>query len=274
MTKVNSNEEDWQSIGYGKYFEYQPNVPGIFHLKAVVVEKGSSEYQPGKEYTLKDKSSSVHVLEYVRQYDLNKSLNENRVASALKKGFAGCFGVVEKRIDKLFVEKAASRLGDSSFARQSTMKESDLNHLKRGAPFSKDIKRTVTDLPRSGSFKCNIFVFIISDYIYEVNLAMNQDSSYRIDVKHLYDKDTGYDEYVIPLVYMIRNRNITINNWKFVTKEIKTKPEPGWLVMNNKHIGILDYDGTWINASSSYGIARNFHLFEDREKIVGFRKPR
>ena len=98
--------------------------------------------------------------------------------------------------------------------------------------------------------KCNIFVFAVA---YEERILI-----------HLKDREftvagmpTGLEFYKSPPTvkeWMDSSEKIETTpapNWAWLKVEATTLPEPGHVVMDDAHMGILDYDGSWISAGPS-----------------------
>ena len=98
--------------------------------------------------------------------------------------------------------------------------------------------------------KCNIFVFAVA---HEERILI-----------HLKDREftvagmpTGLEFYKSPpTVKEWRDSNEKIEttpapNWTWLKVDATMQPEPGHVVMDDVHMGILDYDGSWISAGPS-----------------------
>ncbi len=88
-----------------------------------------------------------------------------------------------------------------------------------------------------GVWKCNIFVYAVA---------------YDVGIKLKLIKRTFYDS--PPLVKEWNNHQFEIvaypyPNWNFLNVNF---PEPGFIINDSEHMGILDYDGTWISAGEFY----------------------
>ena len=171
---------------------------------------------------------------------------------------------VPNSTDSRLQKKAADFVGVYRFPFQKKMVAAAYPHAKSAsAAFAKAAK---IDLSKYGAVqpegdyegrnKCNIFVFVVS---------------YEAGVKNeLLERGYKY----VPFVSGYYTSPTTVSEWK-AESVVKcaptpfwivslTNPEPGQIVLGHSHMGVLDYDGFWINAGTSR-VHKNLFLSQEEK---------
>ncbi len=162
---------------------------------------------------------------YERKEDLRWSENQ----SFLLAGAPDFVGIVENKNQITLVENAHTLIGSARYSKAN--KITVKNVAPPYIPPSQDFE---------GKPKCNIFV-------YEQAGASNMHVAAR-----LYNPTFGQPYYIAPLVADWKNSTYKINshNGQWIYLDTSKTPQPGFIVTAKLHMGIIDYDGTWINAGT------------------------
>lgn len=146
-------------------------------------------------------------------------------------------GVTDMQVQIDLVKEAFTHLGSTEYAKSSALKP----------PLGYGM--TPDKLTYEGSYKCNIFVFMQAN---KVGATVP-----------VYKYERGTKIWAPPAVAELKNETISLtnkNNTEWTWLDVRSAlPEPGWVVISNAHCGILDYDGSWINAGRD-NVNKKVHL--------------
>ena len=226
---------EWSNISEqatGKKFEYTTETGGIFQVKAVITNGGEHEYKRKKDAPYGANWRGVY--------------NEN----VLSKGKPDFVGVVDEQWQIDLRDEAVSFLGITDYALTKSIR------VYRGGPNA-----------RPGADKCNIFV-------YHRCVA----AGFPVPLAHSYERRFGLGiVHVPPLANQWGNEwagsSFPIAGWIFLSNS--AMPQPGFIVIRtgnsgSGHMGILNYDGSWINAGPT-NVNQAIHLSTGYQPAV-FRK--
>lgn len=208
---------EWLNISAqatGTKFEHPTAESGIFQVKAIISNGGEHEYKRKKD----------------APHGANKDgvFNEN-----LRKGKADYIGVVDAQWQIHIRNQAFAKLGQATWAQSATLTAAQIG-------FGVD----VDFIAAAGSDKCNIFVFMQAN-------AAGATVPTRTWRDYLIDIPPWIDRNIAPTADEWDDSGATATTWTWLPTT--TFPQPGYVVsrtsiIGTTHIGIIDYDGTWINA--------------------------
>lgn len=185
--------------------------------------KGSIALEPGI-YKIQ-----ATINEKVFSYERKSDVPHNDKKSFLLTGASDSVGVVEDQRQINLVNLAYSQLGSVRYAQSTAITVKNVL-----GPFIS------SSLTFAGEPKCNIFTYE------QVN-----DCKMHVSAR-LYEPLNPFkdDYYIAPLVSDWKNsafKMVSANGYWLYLNTTET-PQPGFVVTANLHMGIIDYDGTWINA--------------------------
>ncbi|WP_411826111.1 hypothetical protein [Luteolibacter sp. AS25] len=223
--------------GKGSKFEHTTAVGGIFQLR---IEIGGS------------------YIEFIRDKDAPNIAGSNGIDNTkLKEGEQDFVGVVSKANQITIRDTALAKLGSKAWAKSAS--------ITVGYGVDPTLKF-------AGSWKCNIFVFMMSNAS-GVNVPTRNWRDYVIGIPPYVDRA------VPPGANDWYNPTFAIPTW---TSQASTSfPEPGWAAIHQyaasnqpggAHIGLLDYDGTWINAGQN-DVNKSIHITDAAYQSTNYRKP-
>lgn len=162
---------------------------------------------------------------YERKEDLRWSENQKFLLA----GSPDFIGVVENKNQITLVENAHALIGSARYSKANKIT------VKNVAP-----PYILPSQNFEGQPKCNIFV-------YEQAGASNMHVAARIHKPVL-----GQPYYIAPLVADWKNSTckISSHNGQWIHLDTSKTPQPGFIVTAKRHMGIIDYDGTWMNAGT------------------------
>ena len=210
----------WTAFGAnatGTKFEHLTTAGGIFQVKALINGAGEHEY--------KRRNDAPHGANSAGTY------NEK-----LRKGELDFVGVVDKDIQIPIRNQAMVLLGSAAYAKSGSLL------VGFGVDPTLDFRE---------SWKCNIFVFQVSNFM-SLPVGTKTWRDYRFGVPPYTDRQ------VPPGANDWYNSAFSIPSWIWVASS--ALPQPGYVaihqhtsdpVSGGAHMGVLDYDGTWINAGAT-----------------------
>jgi hypothetical protein len=227
--------------GKGTKFEHTTTEPGIFRIRAKITTGGTTQ-----EY------------EYIRKKDAPHATNSSGVYNEkLRKGKSDFVGITETDIQIAVRNQALSNLGSTAYAKAAAFKP-----VGYGVDPTLDFK---------GSWKCNIFVF-----------RMANGAAATVPTKNWRDYQIGLppwvDRAVPPAANDWYNAGYAIGSWAHMGAS--PMPQPGFTAIHQHtsiaigggaHIGILDYDGTWINAGKN-DVNKSIHVTDGDYQPTNFRR--
>ena len=215
----------WQSIGQGPEINYTPPSGGIFQVKAAVVTASGSN-----DYFYVRKQDALNATDSLKNYQL-----------ADKAGQPDYFGVVDDAWQIGVRNAAHACLGSTAYAEGTPLL------LYAGGPTLAGAHG-----PFKGKDKCNAFVYKQATAGgAPVPLSNNAHPwLHNIGITYLYP----------PSAYDWWNSTYAVSGWSGSIQNASAFPEPGYVVAGphqeppasqpHGHCGILDYDGSWINAGT------------------------
>ena len=225
--KQNGTTADWADVpGEGLELDFTTNTSGIFQAKAVVTVSGGEPL----EFPL------------IRKSDVPAphGTNSNDVYNeSLRAGKPDYFGVTDTELQIMILASAHNWLGrtDYSFASNRGM-DGEADWTWRNQP------------------KCNLFVF---DRCSNVGAVLPTFSTWTSTYPPV-AKDDWFNE-------PAKNVNMIGSGWH--QKSYSEMPQPGWIVssgggggVGHGHVGVLDYDGTWISAGTK-NVNKSVHLSDE-----------
>ena len=231
----------WTAFGAnatGTKFEHVTTAGGIFQVKALI--NGASEH------------------EYKRRNDAPHGANSaGTYNEKLRKGELDFVGVVEKDIQIPIRNQAMVLLGSAAYAKSGSLL------VGFGVDSTLDFR---------GSWKCNIFVFQVSNFM-SLPVVTKTWRDYRFGVPPYTDRQ------VPPGANDWYNSTFSIPSWIWVASS--ALPQPGYVaihqhtsdpVSGGAHMGVLDYDGTWINAGATR-VNKSIHVSDASYQPTNYRKP-
>ena len=231
----------WTAFGAnatGTKFEHLTTAGGIFQVKALINGAGEHEY--------KRRNDAPHGANSAGTY------NEK-----LRKGELDFVGVVDKDIQIPIRNQAMVLLGSAAYAKSGSLL----------VGFGVD-----PTLDFGGSWKCNIFVFQVSNFM-SLPVGTKTWRDYRFGVPPYTDRQ------VPPGANDWYNSAFSIPSWIWVASS--ALPQPGYVaihqhtsdpVSGGAHMGVIDYDGTWINAGATR-VNKSIHVSDASYQPTNYRKP-
>ena len=236
----------WQDIpGEGPELDYTANTSGIFQAKAILTVAGG---QPQELLLIREKDAP------------HADDSEGTVEDFHKKGAEDYFGVADTDWQIAVRDAALSNLGSTYYKNQGEC-------VVQGS--------TVAPNP---SNKCNIFIYHkCGDGGAPVPLTRGGLPGFRTGPPlaiDFWNDNTGRKD----------NANRTIESWEipnWIRLPDATMPQPGWVParpnLNGQpdqygtHVGIFDYDGSWISAGFSK-VNKHYHPKSPGYQPQGYRR--
>lgn len=223
--------------GRGSSFEFTTTEGGIYQIRIEV--------------------EGAHV-DYLRQKSAPHIANSKGERNdKLKKGNPDFVGIVTKEIQISLRDKAWANLGSTEWAK--------VEQIEVGFGVDSRIKF-------AGSWKCNIFVFMKSNEVGKwVPTKTWNDVVFGVPPVVRRQVPPGANDWY--------DLNYAIPGWAW--KAPTSFPEPGWAAMHQHtsldvagggHIGLLDYDGTWINAGEK-NVNKSIHISDKDYQPSNYRSP-
>jgi len=233
---------EWSDISAqatGTKFEHTTAAGGIFQIKAVITNGGEHEYKRKKDAPHGSNSSGVY--------------NEK-----LKKDRPDFVGVSDNDTLIAVRNQALGSLGSTAYA-----KSAGFSPVGYGVDPTLDFKN---------SWKCNIFVFRMANAAGATAPTRNW-RDYVVGVPPWIDRP------VPPAANDWYNSGYAIGSWSWLGSS--PLPQPGFAAIHQHtsvavgggaHLGILDYDGTWINAGKD-NVNKSIHVSDGDYQPTNYRKP-
>ncbi len=229
------------SHGTGSKMEQTVSTGGIYQIKAI--------FNGGAEFLYTRKSDSLGAT------DSSGTFNP-----ILREGQPDFIGVVSNQWQINVRDEALSSLGSTTWARAANIS---------GATIGYGTDATFTWF--GPVWKCNIFVFMkANDAGATVPTRVWRD--YHVGIPPYTDRD------IPPTAEEWNESSSSTTSWTWLSNS--SMPEPGYVVSRQRfsglpaeytHVGILDYDGTWINAGSA-NVNKSIHLQDAEYQPANFRK--
>lgn len=232
---------EWSNISAqatGAKFEHTTAAGGIFQIKAIITNGGEHKY--------------------MRKIDAPHAKNGSGVYNEkLRKDQPDFIGVADNAAQVAVRDQSLSLLGSTAYAKSAAIT------VGYGVDPTLDFK---------GAWKCNIFVFSMSNAA-GVSVPTKSWRDYRFGIPPYVDRA------VPPGANDWYSSSYSIPSWTWAAAS--TLPQPGFAaihqhvndaVAGGAHIGILDYDGTWISAGSAT-VNKSIHVSDGDYQPTNYRKP-
>jgi hypothetical protein len=236
--------------GDGSYTEWDDTA--LRGVKATGVVMNPGIFQVRAKLQL---SSGDTFVEFVRTNDAPYGTGSSGVANPkLKAGEPDFIGFYEYDWQKQLRDEALSHLGETDWSKAGSIS---------GATVGYGVDATLTF---TGSWKCNIFMFMQANDV-SATVPTRVWRDYHVGIPPWTDRD------VPPTADEWEDGATTITDWTWLPNS--SRPQPGFSVSRTRfgytHIGILDYDGTWINAGEN-DVNKSIHLSDPAYQEAKFRK--
>jgi hypothetical protein len=236
----------WRQISptaTGTKFEHVAAAGGIFQIQATIASAG--------EQIFKRKMDAAHGFNSAGIYN-----------ETLRKGQPDFLGVSDTDVLIALRNHAMDYLGKDTYA-----KAAPLASVGYGVDPSLDFKN---------SNKCNIFVFHIGNSAGSMVPTRIWQEGHEPVPGH---PPTYTDRSVPPAANDWYNSSYSIGSWVWLGSGVF--PQPGFAAVHRHtriavsgaaHIGILDYDGTWINAGKN-NVNKSIHVSDADYQPTNYRRP-
>lgn len=159
-------------------------------------------------------------------YQRHRDVLNNREQNDLLRGADDFIGVYLNSFQKRMVAIAYSHIGSTRFARASTIDLTPYGGIQPENDYA-------------GANKCNIFIFVVA---YECGVKNEFIKRwFRLPWKKTYTSPALHNEWSDSSEII---RCVPLPYWSVFGE----KPIPGTVICGKSHLGVLDYDGYWINA--------------------------
>lgn len=218
------NAAKWKKVGTGFLCEYTCVESGVFFIKAKI---------EGMDFLYRRRTEEH--------------------AGTIKKWDYDCVGVVDNDREISLINSAYTQM--TKYGKQENeVTAYEASWPKQGKPLS-DAQAQVT----SSIAKLTLAEGAVMRALIEQNGGKdvgpgNYINSYKCNLFIYYHlRKTGFILPLInrrpPLVSEWTSSSSLKTNWGWMKANANTFPQPGWITTNNKHCGIIDYDGYWISGN-------------------------